>query len=152
VCPLNLQGKDDSICHGNVLTSIGFTGTRKGMSIKQMMAIKDVLGRELEHILHHGDCVGSDEQAHNIALNLGLPTPHVHPPTNSWFRAYCKGVMYEPKSYHKRNRDIVDASRCLLATPDGPERRGSGTWSTINYARKQLKPVLIIYPDGSWKC
>ena len=51
-----------------------------------------------------------------------------------------------PKPYLDRNRDIVDACEVLLATPDGPERLRSGTWSTVRYARKIGKPVEVRLP------
>ncbi len=52
------------------------------------------------------------------------------------------------KEYLERDRDIVDATEALFATPDGPERAKSGTWYTVRYAVKTGKPVYICYPDG----
>ena len=58
--------------------------------------------------------------------------------------------MHEPRQYHERNRNIVDATDILVATPKenkGDIYRG-GTWYTINYAVSKGKPVYIIWPDG----
>jgi len=53
------------------------------------------------------------------------------------------------KPYHDRNRDIVDACDVLIATPDGPQRRHSGTWYTIDYARANRVAVVVCLPDGT---
>jgi hypothetical protein len=36
----------------------------------------------------------------------------------------------------------------LIATPDGPERRGSGTWYTVNAARRRERRIVIVWPNG----
>jgi hypothetical protein len=56
--------------------------------------------------------------------------------------------MSEPKSFFARNRDIVDETDMLIATPATKKETG-GTWYTINYSRKQKKQRVIVYPDGS---
>jgi len=44
----------------------------------------------------------------------------------------------------------VDETEWLWAIPgEFKEVLRSGTWSTIRYARKKGKKVLIIWPDGS---
>lgn len=135
---------------------IGFTGTRHGMSKIQ----KQVLDREFLNIMylnekkpwyfHHGDCVGADAEAHEIASSCGALIV-IHPPIRETLRAFCKPYqyMYEPKHYLVRNFDIVSASSKVYACPKGPEAARSGTWSTIRYARKLNKPLVIITPDGS---
>lgn len=101
---------------------------------------------------HHGDCIGSDAEAHEIvgrwAPNAEL---HVHPPSNPVARARCQGnVTYREKGYLERDRDIVDATVLLIATPKTfHEVKRSGTWYTIRYARSQLRTIAIILPDGS---
>lgn len=128
---------------------IGFTGTRLGWTDVQGGIIHDFLTDQIQiDEFHHGDCVGSDFEAHKIVTVLGIET-HVHPPINDSQRARCLGdVMYEPKPYLDRNVDIVDACDLLLATPAGLERVRSGTWSTIRYAKSQGKDYYIVYPDG----
>jgi hypothetical protein len=44
---------------------IGFTGTRQGMTKRQRNALRDLLAA------HHGDAVGVDAEAHDIAIELG---------------------------------------------------------------------------------
>jgi len=131
---------------------VGFTGTREGMTDEQ----KDKFGRLVKGLqpegFHHGDCVGADEDAHGLVREHAPDTPiTVHPPESSIARAHGVGdVIRPPSPYLGRKRALVDASGLLVATPDGPERRRSGTWSTVRYARRQEGVrVLVIHPDGS---
>lgn len=128
--------------------SLGFTGTRHGMTPAQRECLAHWLPRYAG--FHHGDCFGADEQAHQLAHRLGVPIV-VHPPLTDRLRAFCRpaAVVHERKPYKERNHAIVDATSELLAAPDGPERLQSGTWATVRYARRRGKPVAIVYPDGS---
>lgn len=128
---------------------IGFTGSREEPSDSQKFALKDTLARFREEhpmdelFFHHGDCVGSDEAAANIAHDLGYRIVN-HPPTNPKLRAYFDGDTVLPeKEYLDRNRDIVDASAVILATPSKPRSGGGGTWYTVTYAEKQETPVYL---------
>ena len=57
--------------------------------------------------------------------------------------------MREEKPYLDRNKDIVDETNILMACPNKAEEvQRSGTWSTVRYARKVGKAVLIVYPSG----
>jgi hypothetical protein len=148
---------------------IGFTGTRRGMTPPQAEAFYNYLKGvywtfpkdRIE--FHHGDCAGADAQAHaHVATTYGLVTDiHIHPPISSSARAFCELrerphgkramtlVTYPVKDYLERNHDIVDAVDLLIATPkEDQEVMRSGTWATIRYARKKLKPVAIFLPSG----
>ena len=131
---------------------VGFTGTREGLTSAQREALVKVLYRLYSDgsEFHHGDCVGADEEAHEIAREIGYEI-HIHPPSISRLRAFCKGdVVYSPKPYLERNHDIVDASDILVACPaQSYEVLRSGTWATVRYARRVGKPIVIIYPNGS---
>lgn len=145
---------------------IGFTGTRNGMTGKQMaMALRvfsDCYNKSGVQEFHHGDCIGADEEMHfavdlyDGAIRNGLKIA-IHPghshlgPKDVTHRAFCKGdIAYDSKSYFERNRDIVNATDLLIATPRTKlfSTRG-GTVYTINYAKDQGKPYIIIFPDGS---
>jgi hypothetical protein len=140
------------------MKSIGFTGTRKGLTPEQTSSLKTVL-----HVLaevsddvratefHHGDCVGADEKAATIALAEAFFVV-AHPSTLENQRAFFAGnsLSFAPKEPLIRNHDIVDQSEILIATPHGhSEELRSGTWATIRYAWKVGAKVLIIYPNGS---
>lgn len=129
--------------------NIGFTGTRHGMTPRQLAALDAELRRHSSGALHHGDCIGADEQACGLAKGLAIPTV-CHPPKNPKLRAFTKNTVTLPEQgYLARNRDIVDASEMLIAAPSSEtEEITSGTWYTIRYARKRQKPILILSPAG----
>ena len=128
----------------------GFTGTRKGMTEAQRERLRELWHPDGYPItLHHGDCIGSDKQAHQMALDTGWLV-HVHPPLNGVYRAFCEGhYLEEKKDYLDRNRDIVDCSSVLFATPGRSSQKG-GTWYTIRYAKKRGVLTFIILPDGTY--
>jgi hypothetical protein len=132
------------------MTKKGFTGTQKGMTASQRKAFEIIIGTPDE--FHHGDCIGADEESHELTRYFTPDTPIIgHPPTNPSKRAFCEFDQIRPKKdYLLRNHDIVDETDELIATPGGfSEELRSGTWATIRYARKTGKPVTIIYPNGS---
>jgi hypothetical protein len=134
------------------LKKVSFTGTKKGMTQDQKSKVRDLLVSFGATEFHHGSCIGSDKEAGDIATILKIYII-VHPPINEKYKAECFGrEIRTPKSYLVRDKDIVDEGDILLATPKGfGEELRSGTWSTIRYARKVKKPVIIIFPDGSLK-
>jgi len=131
---------------------VGITGTREGMTLKQLVSLE----RMLEEMgppeqLHHGDCVGVDAEAHETAETLGVRDIIIHPPDVLTYRAFCKSGFIRPeRPYLKRNREMVKEIDVLIAIPkrDGETRR-SGTWATVTYARKSGVPVKIIFPNGT---
>lgn len=127
---------------------VGFTGTRRGMTEAQKHTVTDLLrGADW---LDHGDCVGSDVDAHEIARGLGIQVC-IHPPISERFRAHCVGdFVHIPLDYIWRNRRIVMDTWWLIATPERPEERRSGTWSTVRYARRIGRRVVVVMPDGAF--
>lgn len=136
--------------------SIGFTGTRQGLN--------DIQKRELYNFLltyyqlsnypygffRHGDCVGADAEAHEIALSLGFLVI-VHPPLDPKLRAYCTPFysIEKEEEYLDRNKSIVHASNIMIACPHSvDEEVRSGTWSTVRYADKLGRTVFIVRPTG----
>ena len=63
---------------------IGFTGTQQGMTLRQKQQLNEIL-RDLydkgNRWFHHGDCIGADAEAHDIATAIGYHIL-VHPPIN----------------------------------------------------------------------
>ena len=138
---------------------VGFSGTQKGMTLGQQLMF-DAIVIELNSIgmteFHHGDCIGSDKEAHDaivlLSKHFGKPIKTIiHPPKKKAKRAFCAGdESRKPLSYLDRNQAIANEIDMLVATPqESKEAMRSGTWATIRRARKQEKPVLIINPDGS---
>lgn len=131
---------------------VGFTGSGEGMSDNQAVELWHWLGLiRVEYYpnieFHHGDCVGADADAEDLARIRGYKTIS-HPPTNESKRAFKKSdLILEAKSYMARNTDIAKACDILLAAPkEGVEVLRSGTWSTIRRARKLNKEVIILPP------
>jgi len=131
--------------------TIGFTGTRKGLSVKQKEVLLNFLSRISFSEVHHGDCIGADEQFHYLIRRF-FPYVRIviHPPRNPKYRAFCKGDIILPeKDYLVRNKDIVNSSDIIIACPkENHEIQRSGTWMTIRYARKKRKKIIIVFPDG----
>lgn len=135
------------------MSSVGFTGTRHGLTLPQRYTLATELAYQLtinkRFAFRHGDCVGADEDAAKEAKVLGYEVI-AHPPTDGTLRAYFDSHQERaPLPYLERNHAIVDASAVLIACPDGPERQRSGTWATVRYARQTRCAVVVIMPDGS---
>lgn len=148
---------------------IGFTGTQSGLVSFQLEKVAEILQVKLCSEFLHGDCIGADEMANKIALDCGVKQFTIYPPDNPKKRAFCFdkehltkhlrqitpylirdgiNVRWMPiEPYLKRNKAIVDACTFLIACPK--EHRHSvrsGTWSTIRYAWKTKKDLVIIPP------
>lgn len=133
----------------------GFIGTRHGMTKAQQESLKELLRRKKIEEFHHGDCVGSDQQAHQIVDDLRTLKRKQsikvvgHPAKWEKYRAHCQcDIEHDPDTYNRRNKDIVDGTDFLIATPDSKERGGSGTWITVRYARKHKKRIYIVHKSG----
>lgn len=131
------------------MKKIGLTASREPRPQPQLDALKLLMEMLGPCELHHGDCVGGDEQAHDMAVHAGWRIV-VHPGTDTGaLRAWCRGdENRSPKANLKRNWDIVVETSEMIALPKGPEELRSGTWSTIRKARKAGRPVTVIWPDG----
>ncbi len=137
------------------MTSIGFTGTRDGMTTAQALRVVHLVDELGTTDFHHGSCIGADAEAHQgiMFASLGVRF-HVHPALHILrARVFLRegiDVRHGPKPPLDRNRDIVDACETLIAAPkEMAEARRSGTWATVRYARKQGKQVWIVWPDGN---
>lgn len=142
------------------MTSVGFTGTREGMTLQQA----DVVLRQLifwlcrpgDHEWHDGDCKGADDETHQIVQDLktqGFSIKLIgHPCTIEPLQVGNQfDIRREVKQPLNRNKDIVNESEIMLAAPKEHVERfiGSGTWATIRYATKMGRPTLIVFPDGT---
>lgn len=132
----------------------GFSGTQAGCTPKQLDALTRVFWELLDEGItwqHNGDCIGADEQAGKLWLQMGGAI-HLHPPGINSKRAFLQDIDEgsHPKPYRERNQDIVNASERLVATPGGMEEElRSGTWMTIRMARRKGIPRIIVWPDGT---
>lgn len=146
--------------------TIGFTGTRKGMTERQAARLEEYLrmyqrsfGGRVEFC--HGGAIGADSEADDIARTLHIPRivrPALAFPMQlpekrmeDLSKVFGGAEILGPKSDPlARNKDIVNASAYMLAIPARmKEELRSGTWATIRFARSKRKHVVIAWPDGS---
>lgn len=133
---------------------IGVTGTRSGMNDRQtdfiINFLNEISAKTDKSLLyfHHGDCIGVDIEAAGIARGVDF-TIIGHPPIKTELRGFFDDdETRTPKGYFARNRDIVDDSSLMLVVPWQNEwSNNGGTWYTHDYAKKQNKDFLIVWPD-----
>ena len=131
-------------------TTLGFTGTRHGMTARQLQQLEMVLKAYIPHGFMdfvHGDCLGADEQAAELAKHLGYRTT-ARPCTITKMRAYHKShIVLSPKDTKVRNQAIVDDSKILIVAPQEESEVGqSGTWQTYRMAAKAQVPRVMLFP------
>lgn len=136
------------------MRKVAFTGTSAGLTREQLAALHGYFAGAAPGELHHGMCVGGDAAAHAVASWRGWRTvghPGVNKRGEPAGRAVLTGFaeVLPELPYLKRNRRIVADATLLLACPGGPERRRSGTWATVRYARDAGVPVRLFWPDGT---
>ena len=130
---------------------IAIVGSRRYENKKK---IKDFIFKlKQEHgedtIVVSGGCKdGADRYAKKYTLELGLQYEE-YPPSHFSHNLFCPlpeswyGKPYSVKNYHVRNKIIAGTSDFIVAfIPNG--EKSSGTESTINYAKKFDKKVIII--------
>lgn len=121
---------------GKSTVILGVTGSRDNRPDRLILKLMKFFSENDVSELHHGDCTGWNYQAFLVADDFGVKTVS-HPPCKDAFRANTNSNVIMPeKPYLNRNKDIVNASTYLIAAPDGPERKRSGTWSTVRYAKR----------------
>lgn len=132
---------------------VGFTGTRRGMTAAQILAILP----ELEPFysegdpscwFHHGDAIGADQQAFLVARQMGWMI--VAHPAYDEPRRSASDLWDIPRHPLARDKVIAQTVQHLIATPATmQEELRSGTWATVRYARAEGRSITVIFPDGS---
>lgn len=135
--------------------TICFTGTREGMTAKQLRAVAELLRKAKPGRVHHGCCEGADRQFHSLTA----PGTRELFPSNreqqDWAqrRAHPGDVIHPMAPPLARNRHMVDRSALVIAAPKTAEEvLRSGTWATIRYARtsQEKRPdltIVVLEPD-----
>ena len=131
---------------------VSFTGTRLGMNSVQKQLFTKIIGELGATEFYHGDCVGADADAHKIVVATKQDISVKKRPCNiDSQRAFTTEgeCIADPEPPLVRNKKIVDDGEILVAIPGGQfEEIRSGTWSTVRYAKKNQKPIIIIWPNG----
>lgn len=141
--------------------NVGFTGSRVGMSLAQRTTFARVIhGLDIDEF-HHGNAIGADREAATLMYDLEWVDRQTGDRWVSIVAHPCSirsqqcappigDVVLPPRPPLARSRDIVDASRLLIACPvTMQEEERSGTWTTVAYARRNNKRWFIIWPDGT---
>lgn len=131
-----------------IALAVGFTGTQKGMTVKQQQSLMNWLQKLKPGEFHHGQCIGADKEADTIACCLNIKRV-LHPPTDTKKKAACPAAeeTRPAKPYLNRNFDIVMETDTLIAAPKSlREELRSGTWATIRAAKRYGKKVIILEP------
>lgn len=131
---------------------VGVTGSQGGLTIEQQAkaGVKLAWFWSLGATeLHHGDCVGVDQQVAEMAMVIGYRLI-CHPPYNSAKRAFVPSAFEWPRAgYLERDKEIVDNVDVLLGFPGTEvEIVRSGTWFTVRYARSIGRSRYIYGPSG----
>lgn len=123
----------------------GFTGTQRGMSELQKADLETELKRLKITVLHHGVCIGADDEANTIARSLDIETEGHPPIKTARIASLDVTVMHPPEEYIERNHDIVDCVEILFVAPTGStEILRSGTWATYRYARHVGRDIIML--------
>lgn len=132
---------------------VSVSGTREGASDAQLLALAETLlhytGLHKTIELHHGDCLGVDQQAAEMAAMMQHTTVS-HPPTKDNMRAFHESDVVMPaKGYLERDRDLAELCDVLVALPLVHDvNANSGTWYTIRHAMRINKDIIVIDRDG----
>jgi len=132
----------------------GFTGTQAGMTPAQKETLKTFLIEKARGgvVFHHGDCLGADTEAADIADGEKMLIIK-HPPLDQSKQAFNPHFLQEmpPLPYLESNRAIVDACELLIAAPKSDrEETRSGTWATVRYAVIKGISVYILMQKGGY--
>ena len=133
------------------MTTVGFTGTRNGMTFEQKETVLALLGTGNVLRAIHGDCIGADADFDAICKSLGIPR-FQRPCTFENMRAHTDATpLAAPKPPMARNRDIVADADWMIACPPNYKRihKGSGTWATIGFSEKAGCRIVVVFPDGT---
>lgn len=123
------------------------------MSRAQILRLHAYLIEKRPMIFSHGACVGADNEADLVAVNLGIYRI-IYPATNAEKRVTDTTLkdrgpvlIHPAKPPLDRNKDIVRAGDLLIACPkEQKEIIRSGTWTTVRYARRIGRPFIVIDP------
>lgn len=129
-----------------------FTGSRRpGLTLAQIGFINSRIPSPKR--LLHGGAIGADTQA-DLLFGEGRGCPiEVYPASKDRFDFWVgksNRVVHPPQDPIARNHIMVNRCDLLIACPGTMhEIQRSGTWATIRYGRRQGKPTLLVFPDGS---
>ena len=144
----------DMTTSATTFARIGLAATCDGLSLIQaheLVKILTVLRARGATELHHGVCVGGDDQANTLAHEAGYRTVG-HPLVDGRYCDHTDCDEYR-RPLHRGGFDdvIIRETDLLLAFPrtDGEQYVNSNVWLTIRRACKRGMPRLVVGPEGA---
>lgn len=136
------------------MTTVGFSGTRQGLTPAQVTALGDILANHIHPTrVRHGRAKGADAELARIVRSMFPSCWIIAHPCNLYWSQDVTAPADEVLTAEEplvRNQHIVDGVDVMVICPQGmQEEQRSGTWATYRYARKVGKPLWVVYPDGS---
>lgn len=135
------------------MNRLAFTGTRKGMTARQLRIVEELIEQHQPDLAVHGGCRGADDEFHTLCVRFAIPFIEVFPSNIPSMRAPCVGSKYtvvsvaEPQEPLERNWDIVRKADLLIACPETElEVLRSGTWATVRISSRLNIPCLVVAP------
>jgi hypothetical protein len=136
---------------------LAFTGTQRGMTLRQKKIVKDMLAYFNPNLVRHGGCIGADEEFHQLCLDQMVALIQVWPSDVvgkvaklASYTANTSVVYEKPKPPMLRNMDIVAGSGHLIACPaEAEEVLRSGTWATVRLSTRYNIPCTVIKPTDA---
>lgn len=127
---------------------LSITGSREGMTPQQRRALVVLIHVWGVTAIVHGDCIGVDAEADEVARGYGLAR-FAYPSNFTATRARCdrRGCEYrsEPRPPTVRNLDIVGDGDITVAFPRPSSR---GTWDAVRKARRLGRCTVVVDEMG----
>jgi hypothetical protein len=126
------------------------------MNSRQLGNLRAEFMRLAPTLLAHGACRGADDEADGLAAEMGIH--RVAYPSTASTRVYDNylqarvgsqiTIVLPPQPPLVRDKIIVDIAEILIAAPKSmTEILRSGTWTTVRYARRQKKQIIMLWPE-----
>ena len=120
------------------------------MTDEQLSVLKEILlGQPSDSWFLHGDCIGADAQAAELAASLGYKL-ECFPANRPGKRAFVLSDIVHPEAEPlDRNWDLASGDLLIACPKQFKMITYSGTWSTVRRAIKRDTPYLVIFSDGT---
>lgn len=142
-----------SIAVPSVVNSLGFTGSRQGLTERQRTLLASIIEETEPSVVVHGGAKGADTEFHNICIRMTVPLIKVYPScfTHAWGELHessrTKIIYMDQQPPLDRNWDIVRDRDLVVACPNtAQETLRSGTWATVRYAQQLERTIIVIKP------
>lgn len=129
--------------------SLGFVGTADSLTLAQADTVRRLFAVFKPRQIHHGDCLGSDVDVHNLARQTTARIV-AHPPLGHARRAHLAAhLVLRPAGYVSRLRTIVACCEVLLvAMPSHGSQLRKGMVDLVARGVAPGASFIVITNDG----